>query len=196
MLKIQILNYILLVVGLGVTLSNGLPTEKERRKVKEWDDMLVSRGYDYEIYYTETDDEWLLTLFRILRRPDIGKEMDPNKPPILLMHGDYLDAAAWLTDCLTRNRCSDKTHIALDFVEHGYDVWMGNNRGTRYSNVNRRYPNAEDTTKDWFPEYKAKWDFSFMEQGTGDLPVFIDKMREVRGDGKKVIYLGEGMSNA
>ena len=56
---------------------------------------------------------------------------------------------------------------------------MGNNRGTRYSNENYKFSDTD----------AAKFDFSFLEMGTYDLPAFIDKMTEVTGK-PKVSYIG------
>ena len=52
----------------------------------------------------------------------------------------------------------------------GYDVWFGNNRGTPYSDTNRR-------DGEW--SLKEKWDFSWAEMGLYDLPAEIDKILEV-----------------
>jgi lysosomal acid lipase/cholesteryl ester hydrolase len=46
----------------------------------------------------------------------------------------------------------------------GYDVWLGNNRGTRHS---RFHVNIN-------PDYDSHfWDFSFVELGKYDLPALI-----------------------
>ena len=56
--------------------------------------------------------------------------------------------------------------IAPPFVlaAHGYDVWLGNNRGTRFA----QYHTTLNTKE---AEY---WKFSQEEMGLIDLPTFID----------------------
>ena len=55
---------------------------------------------------------------------------------------------------------------------------MGNNRGTKYSNVNKN----DDT---W--TLKEHWDFTWADMGKYDMPVFVDKVIEVTGKPKITI---------
>ena len=55
--------------------------------------------------------------------------------------------------------------MAFFFADQGFDVWLNNSRGSRYS----RFHKYLDPDSD--PEY---WDFSFYELGKYDLPAVID----------------------
>jgi len=78
----------------------------------------------------------------------------------------------------------------LALADQGYDVWLGNDRGTEYSNVNPRWPEAD---KFWSPQYAeqnaAKYDWSWYDQGKEDLPAVLDKIIEVSGN-DRVSYVG------
>ena len=50
-------------------------------------------GYDYEIYNPVTEDEWTLSLFRILPK---SSDTKPNGRSVLVQHGAFMDAAFWL----------------------------------------------------------------------------------------------------
>ena len=71
-------------------------------------------------------------------------------------------------------------------AERGYDVWLGNNRGARYSDKNRRDGEWSD---------KERWNWSWAEMGMYDVPAFIDKMLEVTGK-PKVTLIGYSMGTA
>ena len=183
-----------LLITLTVVLStisvSALPTVAERNTIKEWDEMITGRfGYDYELYEVETDDDWTLTLFRITGK--IGskeKKVRSDKPPVFFMHGLGMDASNWVT----RQADYDEVPVAIKLVDQGYDVWMGNNRGTRYSNVNSSYnimfpsadfnPGKVRDEKDhklrmlWGEQNRIKYDFSFYEMGQFDVPAFLDKI--------------------
>ena len=58
------------------------PTTEERESVKFWDDLAVQFSFDYEMYTAVTDDDWELTLFRIIGRVGENKAAS-TKPPVL-----------------------------------------------------------------------------------------------------------------
>ena len=45
-------------------------TPEQRAAVKTWDALMQQAGYNYEVHETSTDDDWQLTLFRIIPRVD------------------------------------------------------------------------------------------------------------------------------
>lgn len=93
---------------------------------KSLKEIIKENGYAVEQHYVTTEDGYILTLFRL---PGFANETavqqgDPiKKPVVLLQHGLESDAAQWLINT------PDKTH-AFMLANEGYDVWMGNNRGS------------------------------------------------------------------
>jgi len=62
----------------------------------------------------------------------------------------------------------------------GYDVWMGNNRGTTHSLGHVTYNHKKDR------EY---WDFTWEQMGTFDTPAVIEYIQKVTG-AKKITMMG------
>ena len=71
-------------------------------------------------------------------------------------------------------------------AERGYDVWVGNRRGSVYSNVNRR-------DGEW--SLKERWDFSWADEGENDLPKIVDMILEETGS-PKINLMGYSMGSA
>ena len=69
----------------------------------------------------------------------------------------------------------------LLLFDAGYDVWMGNNRGTKYTNM-KTGPGSD-------PKSKEHWDFTIEDMGIYDLPAEIDKVLQVTGK-EKLTYIG------
>ena len=79
-------------------------------------------GFATESHTIITSDGYALTLFRI---PGALGESSVKKPAILLMHAQDADMKEWIIND------SDKS-IAFILVRAGFDVWLGNNRGSSY----------------------------------------------------------------
>ena len=73
---------------------------------------------------------------------------------------------------------SEKSN-AFMLARSGYDVWLGNNRGNRYSNT---HTTLDNTSKEY-------WDYYQQDMGEKDLPAFIDFILESTGK-EKISYVG------
>ena len=89
---------------------------KDPDETRSFKEIAEANGFPYEEHIVLTEDGYLLTQFRI---PSDG-------PPVFFQHG-FMDSA----DCWVMNYAD----IAPAFVaaRQGYDVWLGNSRGNRYS---------------------------------------------------------------
>ena len=146
-------------------------------------------GYEWDVFTTTAkdengQDEWELSFFRILpaanRRianSDIEWAVVNNGRSVLMMHGQGQDAETWLTGYFVGNP------LPLMLVDDGYTVYMGNNRGTKFSKNLQR----EDTSSE---EY---WDFDFTDMGTKDLPAIIHSIKSF--DVLQLNYIGYDMGN-
>lgn len=64
-------------------------------------------------------------------------------------------------------------------ADNGYDVWLGNFRGSIYSNKHLYLNSSTDA---------AYWNFSFHEHGVYDIPAFVNYIYEIREE--KIEYIG------
>ena len=71
---------------------------------------------------------------------------------------------------------------AFILARAGYDVWMGNNRGSKYGSYHKTL-----STED-----RAFWDFYQEDMGTKDLPAFIDFVTDKTGL-ESISYVGHSM---
>lgn len=112
--------------------------------------VVASQGFGYEQFQVETPDNYQLTVMHIK-----GKA---GAPVVFLQHGLFSSAETWLFN-------GDKS-VAFQLSRAGFDVWLGNNRGSMYSRKNSKIdPNSNA---------KAFFDFSFYELGKYDAPTQIN----------------------
>ena len=91
-----------------------------------------------------------------------------------MQHGAYDSAFNWAAASGT-----GLVNLPGALATRGYDVWMGSNRGVKYSNVNRR-------DGEW--SLKELWDFSWADMGLYDIPAMIEKIVEVTGKPKVTLF--------
>jgi pimeloyl-ACP methyl ester carboxylesterase len=85
-----------------------------------------------------------------------------NKPVIYMQHGLLGSSDDFVLSTIERAP-------AFIAASAGYDVWLGNTRGNRYSREHI----------DWNPNHdEAYWEFSFAEMGKFDIPAFISYIAE------------------
>ncbi|KAJ2937781.1 hypothetical protein O0L34_g18561 [Tuta absoluta] len=124
-------------------------------------------GFKFEQYINvKTSDGYFLTLHRI---PSNGKV-------VFLNHGFYGSSVDWLM--------AGNESLPFMLSRLGYDVWLGNFRGNRYS----------DTHESLAPECAQYWDFSWDEFGNYDLPASIDYILQKTGQ-SKLTYIGYSVSS-
>lgn len=123
----------------------------------DWDlnatELIISKGYPCESHKVTTKDGYILTIFRIPH----GRKTTKSGRPVLLQHG-LLDAAStWVLNFPDQS-------LGFLLADAGYDVWLGNMRGNRYSRAHVKYNPDHD---------EEFWDFSWDEMANDDLPSMI-----------------------
>ncbi|KAF3907783.1 hypothetical protein ABW21_db0201813 [Orbilia brochopaga] len=132
---------------------------KEIRDADGFIEMCAIWGYTAEEHIVQTKDGYLLGLHRIPRakdeeKPRRGEEGRKKRGVVYLHHGLMMNSEVWV--------CNLQPEKCLPFVlaEQGYDVWLGNNRGNKYSKKSI-YTNSQDT---------SFWNFSIDEFALHDIP--------------------------
>ncbi|KAF2895438.1 hypothetical protein ILUMI_10736, partial [Ignelater luminosus] len=135
------------------------------------DEIIKGRGYPAEVHYVTTEDGYIITVFRIPHgKNEIYTTKEQPKQPVFLLHGVGLNSESYIN-------VGEKS-LGFLLADAGYDVWIGNFRGTMYAR-NHTKLSITDTTF---------WDFSFHEMGIYDVPAQVDF---VSGTTKqKIIYIG------
>ena len=146
-------------------------------------------GVTWQHHYAKTEDGWYLSMFRLTglvdKQPNYLQDKNKDKLPIIMQHGSFSSAQDWLSggvlEIIIETRILGPT-LPTQLVQAGYDVWVVSNRGYANSDFHER-----DGQEGW--TLKEKWDFSWADMGTYDVPAFVEKALEVTGK-PKVTLLG------
>ncbi|EGZ17162.1 hypothetical protein PHYSODRAFT_331176 [Phytophthora sojae] len=146
-------------------------------------EIIEARGYEVETHKVTTSDGYLLTMYRIPKtyaESQSGSDAAANKPAVHLQHG-LLDSSFTFVSNF-RNQS-----LAYVLADAGFDVWLGNNRGTTWSNEHTMLTTDDD----------AYWEFSWQEMGLYDLPAMINYVLDTTGR-STLSYIGhsEGTTQA
>jgi gastric triacylglycerol lipase len=117
--------------------------------------LIQNQGYPVEEHKVLTKDGYILGVFRIPH----GRNSSSSKPgrPILLQHGLLDSATSWIINFYDQS-------LGFILADAGYDVWLGNVRGNRFSRAHVKYNPDHD---------EEFWDFSYDEMAHDDLPSMI-----------------------
>ncbi|CAL1711186.1 unnamed protein product [Somion occarium] len=115
------------------------------RRARDFEELCTIFGYVFEDHVVLTKDGYLLTLHRLCQKK--GEQRMPGTSTV------------WV--CLT----SAERNIPFVLVELGYDVWLGNNRGNKYSKKSIYHD----------PHSTKFWDYSIDNFAWNDIPDSIDQ---------------------
>lgn len=123
-------------------------------------------NYPIDDHKVQTSDGYILTMFR-MNRP-----IPSNKPVVFLLHGIFCSSDHFVVNGAGRA-------LAHILVDEGFDVWLGNARGNKYSKNHATYSNLD-------PRF---WSFEWHDIGLKDLPAMIDYILKETGS-EKLHYVG------
>ncbi|CAH1378797.1 hypothetical protein MTP99_002594 [Tenebrio molitor] len=132
--------------------------------------MTERHEYDQETHSAITDDGYILNVFRIT-----SKNQKPTKSPVFVQHGIATNSGPWV-DIGNRS-------LAFRLADEGYDVWLGNVRGSTYSN-------AHEELNVNIPKY---WEFNLDTIAQKDIKTQLQLVADQTGRAGDIIYIGHSM---
>ncbi|XP_022154145.1 triacylglycerol lipase 2 [Momordica charantia] len=129
-------------------------------------------GYKCQEIQVTTEDGYILNLQRI---PEGRRGGGPKKKqPVIIQHGVLVDGTTWLLNSPDQN-------LPMILADKGFDVWITNTRGTRFS---RRHTSLD-------PDSKEYWNWSWDQLVAYDLPAVFDHVSQETG--QKIHYVGHSL---
>lgn len=133
---------------------------------KTMEQVCNENGFPIELHQIRTEDDYILDVYRI----------HGNGPPVILQHGLGADMTQWIFNI-------PQNAPAFWLASAGYDVWMTNSRGVRFS--------ENHFTLDPKIDFQY-WNFTWEEMGTKDGPSTIDLILNKTGY-KNLTWIGHSM---
>jgi len=131
-------------------------------------------NYPVEEHKVVTEDGYILRVFRIQKK---GTQIKNGLPVLILQHGNEDSSDTFVMN-------DEDKSLAFEMANQGYDIWLPNNRGNKYSTQHKTMSKYQ----------KAFWDFSFQEMGEKDIPSCVKYILEVTGQ-EKVTMAGHSQGN-
>ncbi|KAJ6401386.1 hypothetical protein OIU84_016744 [Salix udensis] len=134
--------------------------------------IIEPNDYICEEHTVTTEDGYILSLQRI----PVGRSGGTRgkRPPVLLQHGLLMDGITWLL-------LPPDQSLAFLLADNGFDVWIANTRGTRYS---RGHVSLS-------PDDPAYWDWTWDELVAYDLPATFQYVHDQAG--QNLHYVGHSL---
>lgn len=122
--------------------------------------LLEPNGYPCTEHTVQTKDGFLLGLQRVSSRSGYIEQRQSR--PILLQHGLFMSGDSWFLNSVNQS-------LGFILADEGYDVWVGNVRGTRWCHG---HVSLSERDKDY-------WDWSWQELALYDLAEMISYVNSV-----------------
>ncbi|KAJ7188585.1 Alpha/Beta hydrolase protein [Mycena filopes] len=151
-------------------------------KARDFGELCAIYGYTHEEHVVLTKDGYLLGLHRLPSKKGQQKASpgtSTGNPVVYLHHGLLMNSEVWV--CLTDAERS----LPFVLVEQGFDVWLGNNRGNKYSKKSIHHG----------PNSSKFWDFSIDDFAWHDIPDSIHYILDCT-KAKTVSYIGFSQGTA
>ena len=134
---------------------------------------IVNHGLSFESFEVTTEDGYINTIMHVWAPESTPMLSDDGKQRVaFLQHGLTDIAGTWFFQ-------KPEKAPAYSLAKAGYDVWLGNNRGTAFS-----YKHVKLSCWD-----SAYWQYSFNEMGKYDLPANLNFVLE-KTKADKLTYIG------
>lgn len=161
------------------------PISTSIRDASDFVELCAIAGYTAEEHVVQTRDGYLLGVHRLAWRKgeeDRRVNNGPNSTPkrvVYLHHGLLMNSEVWV--------CQTDVERSLPFVlvDRGFDVWLGNNRGNKYS---KKSIHCGPTSTQF-------WNFSIDEFAFYDIPDSIAYILETTGQ-PSLSYIGFSQGTA
>ncbi|OBZ84607.1 hypothetical protein A0J61_07340 [Choanephora cucurbitarum] len=102
-----------------------------------------------------------------------------GKPVVLLHHGFLMSSEVWVSNT------EEYSNLPFILARQGYDVWLGNSRGNKYSQYHVHLN----------PNHQPFWNFSINEFAMRDLPDTVDYILKETG-APSLTYIGFSQGTA
>ncbi|XP_014364550.2 lipase 3 [Papilio machaon] len=119
--------------------------------------LLKKHQYKVEEHTVLTDDGYHLTVFRVAPKQMQNVQDSTSAPVVFLAHGLLGSSDDWLL-------MGPERSLAFILADLGYEVWLGNTRGSKYGRYHASKHEAQ-------PDF---WQFSNDEIALHDMPAMID----------------------
>ncbi|XP_013141648.1 PREDICTED: lipase 3-like [Papilio polytes] len=162
------LKNVFVVLGESDTNGSSIPQIQHEDVFLNITELAEKYQYSIEVHTVTTEDGYILSLHRIPK----GRNSTRNDLVVLLMHGILDSSDSWILQGPNKS-------LGYILAETGFDVWMGNARGNKHSQLHRKLKSSE-------PEF---WAFTWDEIGQFDIPSMIDYILETTRM-KTLYYIG------
>ncbi|CAN3481774.1 sterol esterase Tgl1p [Diutina catenulata] len=148
-------------------------TRNQLQRARTIQEMASVHGYHVDAHVYRTRDDYVLTAHRI--RPT----GTANGKVVYLHHGLLMCSDVWVTMV---DKYKNLPYLLADL---GFDVWMGNNRGNKYSQKHLSRPVTSE----------AFWNFSMDEFAIYDIPDTVEYILKDTGQ-ESLTYIGFSQGTA